>query len=353
MVDQPTTIRPGEALDQTQLAAFLHRELGLTGPLEVRQFPSGFSNLTYLVRMGGRELVLRRPPMGANIKSAHDMAREHRLLVALHPVYPLVPQPVAYCADPEVIGAEFYLMERVEGLILRQRPPQDMELTPVLMRQIAEAAVATLAQLHQTDLQATGLLALGKPEGYVQRQVEGWIGRYRNAQTETVPGLELAAEWLPAQQPAGQAPALIHNDYKYDNLVLDPDQPGRVKAVLDWEMATIGDPLMDLGTTLAYWADPDSPEVLKGFSLTARPGNLSRQEVLERYGQLTDRSLAHFPFYYTFGCLKVAVICQQIYARYQRGLTQDARFAGLIHLVRAFGQLCEQTIHTGRISNWG
>jgi aminoglycoside phosphotransferase (APT) family kinase protein len=353
LLDQPTQTRPGEELDVAQLRAYLLATFpDLSGELTVQQFPAGHSNLTYFLQLGGREFVLRRPPFGANVKSAHDMAREHRILTTLRPVYPKVPQPLAYCPDESVIGAEFYLMERVQGLILRQRPPKELALTPERMRTIALATVDNLAALHQIDVQATQLVQIGKPEGYVQRQVEGWIGRYRRAETEVVPGMDQAAEWLPANLPTEQPPALLHNDYKYDNLVFNPDNLAEVVAVLDWEMATVGDPLMDLGTALGYWAESDSPEVLKTFSLTALPGNLSRQQVLERYAAQTGHQVGQAVFYYVFGCLKIGVICQQIYARYVKGFTKDPRFANMIYLVQAFGHSAAQAIGYGRISDF-
>lgn len=258
MTDQPAPTRPGEELDIVRLQAYLLEHLpGAKGRLEVLQFPSGFSNLTYLLRLGERELVLRRPPFGANIKTAHDMGREYRILSALKPVYPKVPRPLLYCPDDSVIGAPFYLMERLHGVVLRTQPPPD--LTPELMRRICQAALEALVELHSLDYQKAGLGDLGRPEGYVERQVRGWTERYQKARTETVPGMEQAMEWLTAHIPASSSAALIHNDFKYDNLLLNPADLTQVMAVLDWEMATLGDPLMDLGTTLGYWAEPDDP----------------------------------------------------------------------------------------------
>lgn len=351
--DAPAAIRPGEELNTDKLADFLHRHFpDWQGEIRVEQFPSGFSNLTYFVQIGDKELVLRRPPFGANIKSAHDMQREYGILKSLEPIYRKIPKPLIYTDDTSVIGAEFYLMERVKGLILRNRPPKGMGLTAEKMRTVSKAVMENLAELHAIDIYATDLIRLGKPEGYVQRQVEGWIGRYEKAATDPVPTMNQAAEWLRANLPRENSPSLIHNDYKYDNVVLNPENLSEIIAVLDWEMATVGDPLMDLGTTLGYWADADSPEVLKAFVLTAFPGNMSRQEAAECYAQASGKNIDNILFYYVFGCYKIGAIVQQIYARYKKGFTQDARFANLIHLVHACGESATKAIRYGRISNW-
>ncbi len=348
MTDQPTATRPGEALDLSRLQAYLLEHFpDARGRLEVLQFPRGFSNLTYLLRLGELELVLRRPPFGANIKTAHDMGREYRILSALWPVYPRVPRPLLYCADESVLGAPFYVMERLHGVILRTEPPPGM--TPALMRGVCEAALEALVELHSLDYRQAGLADLGKPEGYAERQVRGWTERYQKARTEGIPGMERAMTWLAANLPAESGAALIHNDFKYDNLILDPNNITRVLAVLDWEMATLGDPLMDLGTTLGYWAEEDDPPGLKRFGLTHLPGNLRRAELVEAYAARTGRDVSNMLFYYVFGLFKVGVIMQQIYARFQKGLTQDERFGMLIHLIREVGQKIEKALDTGKI----
>ncbi len=353
LLDQPQTTRPGEELDAGRLKAWLRETLsGLSGPLEIAQFPKGYSNLTYSLRVGERELVLRRPPFGAKIKTAHDMGREFRILSRLIAVYPKVPRPVAYCEDETVLGAPFYIMERVAGIILRTKPPAGLELTPALMQRISESFMDNLAEIHGLDYVAAGLGELGKPEGYVTRQVEGWIKRYQNARTEDIPEMERIAGWLSEHQPAEAGGCLIHNDYKYDNLILDPQDLAQIKAVLDWEMATLGDPLMDLGSTLGYWVDADDPEdwQKQSFGLTTRPGNLNREQLLARYVAKSGRTVGNPVFYYAYALFKIAVIVQQIYARYQQGLTQDARFAGLIHLVRAGSRTACLAIEKQRIT---
>lgn len=354
MIDQARAVRPGEQLDTERLAAFLAQNLpNAAGPLVIEQFPSGFSNLTYLLRLGERQLVLRRPPFGAAIKSGHDMAREYRILRALQPVYPKAPAPLLYSDDLSVIGAPFYVMARVSGVILRNRLPPGLSLTPAQMTALCHALIENLAALHQLDLRAAGLADLGRPEGYVQRQVSGWIKRYENAMTDDVPALTQAAAWLSAHLPPDQGATgatLIHNDYKFDNVVLAPDDLTHIRAVLDWEMATVGDPLMDVGTTLGYWAEPGDPELLRNFGITALPGSLTRQQFVDAYAAASGRDVTHALFYLVFGLYKVAVIVQQIYARYRQGHTQDPRFAGLIHLVRANGEMMSQAIARQRLS---
>ncbi len=350
-LDQPTTIRQGEELDQTALADYLTSHLSaLTGPMQIRQFPSGFSNLTYLVRVGDDEFVLRRPPFGATIRSAHDMGREYRVLSGLRRVYAKVPRSLLYCEDDTVLGAPFYLMERVQGTILRAQPPTDLPLTPALMKQLSFAAIDTLAEIHGLDMNAAGLADLGRPAGYVERQIQGWQRRYEKAQTSAIPRLEEIMQWLTHHQPASGAAALIHNDFKYDNLILDPTDLTRVIAVLDWEMCTVGDPLMDLGTTLGYWIEANDPPALIGmFGLTALPGNANRGELVVRYQERSGRTVADPLFYYVYGLFKIAVIIQQIYYRYQQGSTQDPRFAQLDQVVRDCAYLATLALERDRI----
>ena len=350
-------VRKGEELPNERLLAYLSARLpDFQGPLIVEQFPAGFSNLTYLLRVGDRELVLRRPPIGAKIKTAHDMGREYRILSHLHPVYKKVPRPLLFCDDEEILGAPFYVMERVTGIILRAQPPRDIELSPELMRGLSEAFVENLAEIHEVDYEAAGLGDLGSPQGYVKRQVEGWTKRYYNAQTDNVPSIEQLAGWLVQHLPAdSERASLIHNDYKYDNVVLSPGGLTCVVAVLDWEMATIGDPLMDFGTSLGYWVEATDPEEWQryGFGLTSLPGSYTRRELLDHYSRRTGRSIDNPVFYFAYGLLKIAVIVQQIYFRYQKGLTRDPRFAQLGELVKACGNLAQRAIEYRRIDQLG
>jgi aminoglycoside phosphotransferase (APT) family kinase protein len=349
--DQPKAIRAGEELNAALLEAYLKKEMPeLRGSLLVQQFPSGYSNLTYLLQFGERELVLRRPPFGAKIKTAHDMAREYRILAGLINIYPKVPRPLLYCDDESIVGAPFYVMERVKGVILRAKPPAGINLSPELMRRLSESCIDNLVAIHRSDYVNAGLSDLGKPEGYVERQIRSWMQRYQNARTDDIPEIENVITWLNANMPAESGVALIHNDYKYDNLVLNPNDFSNIIAVLDWEMATIGDPLMDLGTTLAYWIEPDDPPEMQMFGLTALPGNLNRAQLVERYSEARGLEISPFVFYYVYGLFKIAVIGQQIYHRYKQGLTQDKRFAPLIHLVRACGKMAALAIAKNRIT---
>jgi aminoglycoside phosphotransferase (APT) family kinase protein len=349
-IDQPTAVR--EALDTAPLEVYLREHLpAANGPLVVEQFPYGFSNLTYLLRMGDLELVLRRPPFGANIRGGHDMGREYRILSGLSKVYSKAPTPMAYCDEVAVIGAPFYVMQRVKGVILRNRLPQDLELKPELMRGLCLSFIDTMVELHNLDFQAAGLGDLGHPEGYVTRQVNGWTKRYHNARTDDIPEMEQVAEWLAAHLPRNSGATLIHNDYRYDNVVLEPSDLTRIVAILDWEMATLGDPLTDVGTTLAYWAEPNDPVELRQFGLTSLPGNLDRQQLVERYAEQSGRDVSNMLFYYVYGLFKNGVIVQQIYYRYRQGLTQDKRFAQLIRMVRTCGQMAMRAIAKERIHN--
>ncbi len=349
-IDRSQAVRDGEALDVPALEQYLREILPeQEGPVQVEQFPSGFSNLTYLIRVGGRGLVLRRPPFGNRVKSAHDMGREHRVLSALARVWTMAPRPLAYCDDEAVLGVPFYLMERVEGVILRGKAPPGVRLTPDRMKALSTELIDILAALHGIDAVAVGLGDLGRAEGYIGRQVQGWRDRYEKARTDDSPDLAPVAAWLDQHQPQDGPAAIIHNDFKYDNVVLDAQRCERIVAVLDWEMATLGDPWMDLGTSLAYWAEAADLPALRAFGVTALPGNLDRRELVERYGEQTGRAVVQPLFYFVYGLFKIAGIVQQIYARYRRGATQDPRFANLIHLVKAFGRTAERAIERDRI----
>ena len=348
---EPGPPRPGEELDAPRLGPYLSRTLGLTGPLEVRQFPGGHSNLTYLITVGGRELVLRRPPFGSTVKAAHDMTREFRVLSALAPVFPPAPRAVALCEDESVLGARFYLMERVRGMILRRRLPEGVALPPDTVSRLCGSLVETLAALHGLDYAAAGLSTFGNAEGYVPRQVEGWTRRYRDAATDTVEEMDVVAAWLAAHLPRSQGASLIHNDYKHDNIVVDPAAPDRIVAVLDWEMATIGDPLMDLGTTLAYWVEEGDGDELKAvaFGPTRLPGSDTRRRLAERYVERSGRAVHDLDFYYCFGLFKTAVIVQQIYYRFRKGLTRDPRFAPLGAAVKVLARQAERYLGRGEL----
>lgn len=361
-MDRARAVRAGEELDAAALRRWMAEHVpafaeASTGPLVVEQFGGGYSNLTYLLRggpgEGAPELVLRRPPRGAPGGAAHDVEREFRILRGLHPVYGRVPRPLAFCGDAAVPGAPFYVMERVRGVVLRGRPDELAALGDADARGLSEALVDALADIHRVDHAAAGLADLDRGAGYAARQIGGWIRRYHAARTDEHPELERAIAWLGGRVAAGvpdHGPALVHNDFKFDNLVLDPADPSRIRAVLDWEMATVGDPLLDLGTTLGYWLDPDDPEELRRMvppTPSIHPGALRRAEVVARYEERSGRAVPDPTLLYVYGLVKVAGIAQQIYARHRAGLAPDPRFAPLGHVVRALGVAAAAAIDRG------
>jgi aminoglycoside phosphotransferase (APT) family kinase protein len=388
----PETVpaRKGEQLNAIALRDFLEAGLAASGELDIRQFPAGSSNLTYLISIDGSEYVLRRPPFGNTVKTAHDMRREFEVLSKLAAVYAPAPKPLLFCSDESVIGSEFYLMERRYGLIIRGtapgalatkseppasaggRAPADESVSgsatdsmitfrpPAyaggsdksdLRRRVCESFIRNLAELHALDYKAAGLETLGHPEGYARRQVEGWTKRYFDAKTDEHPELESAIAWLNANIPAESGASLVHNDYKFDNVMLDPEDLTKITAVLDWEMVTIGDPLMDLGTTLGYWMSRDAGEEMLSMPFNPRVlmENVTRRELAEMYADASGRDISNILYYYIFGTFKIAVIAQQIYARYVKGLTQDRRFEHFGKFVAALGRIATDSVRTGKI----
>lgn len=350
-IDTPASVRSGEELNLDILNEYLKNQIAdFQDITALRQFAGGYSNLTYLLQTSTKEYVLRRPPFGAKIASAHDMGREFRVLSLLKGIYNKIPQPTIYCENEQILGVPFYLMERVQGVILRAKDAQNEALRPTLMQELSTNLIDNLVDLHALPLAETGLGALGKPEGYVSRQVEGWIKRYRNAQTDELPHMNAAATWMQSHLPRPQAAAFIHNDYKYDNVVLNPHNWSEIIAVLDWEMATVGDPLMDLGGSLAYWAEAQDAPFAKLFNITWVEGNLTREQVVQRYAQKSGRDLSHMVFYYVFGLYKNAVIAQQIYARWKAGFSKDPRFGALIEGVKHYAETATRAIELNRVS---
>ncbi|MFO0550719.1 MAG: phosphotransferase family protein [Polyangiaceae bacterium] len=354
-LDTARPIREGETLDLAALEAYLATAApgAIEPPLEVLQFPSGHSNLTYLVKSAApgatRELVLRRPPFGNKVKSAHDMGREHSLLAKLHPHFSRAPRPVVLCEDTAMLGAPFYLMERIQGVVLRKKPPVGVTLDDPTLSRLGELFVDTLVELHSLDLESTSLLSIGKPDGYVERQVTGWAKRYQDAKTDEVPDIERVATWLRDHLPASGRPSMIHNDYKYDNIVLGPELD-KIVGVLDWEMSTVGDPMMDLGTVLSYWVEAGDPDPIKAFAFgpTHLPGSPKRSDILHRYALARPGAVPDdMRFYYAFALFKNAVVVQQIYARYQRGFTTDSRFQALGFAVGILGAAAIDAIDNG------
>jgi len=325
-------VRAEDAFEVDAVTAWLREhDLGVTGRPQVRQYSGGASNLTYLLRFPERDLVLRRPPAGQKARTAHDMHREFTIQSQLRPVFPYVPEMLAFCDDPDVIGSDFYVMQRLEGAILRAKEPPGlgMGLTEDQVRALSLRIVDTMVELHQVDVDAAGLGDLGRGAGYVARQVAGWSERYRQARTWNVPSFEQVMTWLDVHQPDDVATCVIHNDFRLDNVVLRGDDGGpRVAGVLDWEMATLGDPLMDLGGSLAYWVQADDPRLSRVLQRqpTDVPGMPTRQEVVQHYCSRMGLSAEGWVFYEVFGLFRLAVIAQQIYYRYQKGQTHNRAF---------------------------
>ena len=351
-IDAPSSVRQGEELDKPKLSDYIRSQVADFGNItEIKQFPGGYSNLTYFLKTDrNNEYVLRRPPFGAkHIKGGHDMGREFRVLSLLKAAgYAKIPDPLLFCEDESILDCPFYVMERVQGLILRAQTAPKMNIAEGTMRQMSEALVDNMVALHGIDIYATGLSNLGKPEGYIQRQVEGWQKRYVQSQTDEIPDMAQVYEWLAAKMPPDGPPTLIHNDYKYDNIILNANNLGEIVAVLDWEMCTVGDPLMDVGTSLSYWAEANDGTFEKTFNFTWLPGNLSRQEFAQRYAEKSGRNVSNLLYFYVFGLFKNAVVIQQIYARWKNGFSKDERFAGLLFGVKALSLRAQQAIATGQ-----
>jgi aminoglycoside phosphotransferase (APT) family kinase protein len=340
-------MRSGEELDSAAVDRWLRSiEPDLEGLPEVTQYSGGASNWTYRLHYKNRDLVLRRPPAGTKAKSAHDMAREHTIQKALKPVYPVVPAMVGLCQDPGVLGTDFYVMEHIEGAILRSRLPKGMELSAGETARLCSSVLDKLIELHRVDYRAIGLDALSRGPGYPRRQVEGWSERYEKARTWNVPSYSYVRAWLKERTPDDAGACVIHNDWRFDNVVLDPADPTRVIGVLDWEMATIGDPLMDLGSALAYWVQADDNVLMR---MTRRqptnlPGMLTREEVVEYYLSKTGLRPASWAFYEVFGLFRLAVIAQQIYYRYFHKQTRNPAFKNFWILVNYFDWRCRSII---------
>ena len=344
LIKDSIALRAGEELDLSALDQYLRfhlprSEYDSTASLELKQFPGGHSNLTYLIRYGETEFVLRRPPLGPVAPTAHDMPREYNLLSVIHPHFPLAPQPLLLCEDLAVIGAPFYLMERRQGLIVRQSLPDPFNEDLNARRRLSETVVDTLAALHAVDIYATNIVSIGKPEGLVRRQVRGWAERWQRSKTGALNEMEKVIQWLELHLPpesGSDVATIVHNDFKLDNLMLAVDDPSRVIAVLDWEMTTVGDPLIDLGLVLTYWTMRGPQQGEQNRSLTAvtnGPGWFTREEIIERYKTKTGHDVSRIVFYEVFARFKVAVVIQQIYFRYVKGQTQDERFRNLDGLV--------------------
>ena len=342
MAEDTRDVRQSDELDGAALSRYLREQLprverfarrfttSAWPEMVLRQFPGGYSNLTYLLQFGNVGLVLRRPPAGPVPSHAHDMAREYRWLAALNPLFPLAPEPFLLCEDLDIIGSVFYVMERREGLVVRADEPEALRTQPALRQRIGEALVDTLAQLHRVNVAVPPLSVLGKPRGFVMRQINGWGERWAQAKTEEVPDVDTLVAWLRTHVPEEVAPAVVHGDFKLDNVVLDRQDITRVVGVLDWEMCALGDPLVDLGMLLVYWVHAAASGARDSWAtVTGRAGWLGRDAILERYGAASGRNLENIGFYEQFALFKLAVILQQLYLRHVRGQTDDARLAHL------------------------
>ena len=333
-------VRAGEELDASSLSSYLREKLpGFKTSLEIEQFPGGHSNLTYLLRVPGSEFVLRRAPLGPVAPKAHDMAREYAVLAAVAPHFPEAPRVYHLCEDPSIVGAPFFLMERRRGVILRNSVPPAIAAQPDYAAKLSEAFIACQARLHSIDIQAAGLISLGKPSGFVERQVRGWADRWRRAQTDEIPLMDNVIDWLERRLPRPSPAALVHNDFKLDNVMFS-ETGSRIEAVLDWEMTAVGDPLVDVGLTLCYWSWANAPDFRAAGvpAITGQPGWHSRERFIERYADATGRDMTDIGYYEVLGAFKLAVIVQQIYYRYWKGQTQDPRFRDLGE--RAKGLIC-------------
>ncbi|MFI5007196.1 MAG: phosphotransferase family protein [Solirubrobacterales bacterium] len=333
--DDTIDVRADERFDEAILARYLIEKLeGAEGPLTVRQFGGGAANLTYLLRYGDREYVLRRPPLGPVAPSAHDMAREHRVLSVLHRAFPPAPRAFLFCEDPGVIGAPFFVMERRRGIVVRRKVPAAFAAAEDAPRRMSLALVDALAALHAVDYAALGLETLGKPAGFLERQIEGWLGRWERARLEEVADMTWVHDWLRERRPHDGSAALVHNDYKLDNVMLASDDPGRLVAIFDWDMCTLGDPLSDLGSLLCYWSEASDPPDFRGMSMMpAVAGFPTRAELVERYAARSGTDVRDIAFYHVLGLYRLAVIAAQIYVRFHRGQTRDQRFAAFGPLV--------------------
>jgi|HubBroStandDraft_5_1064220.scaffolds.fasta_scaffold34596_2 aminoglycoside phosphotransferase (APT) family kinase protein len=345
-IDLPGEVKPDQSLDVTRLSNYLRRVLpALSGEFELLQFPSGHSNLTYLLRIGGRELVLKREPSGSKAKSAHDMGREFLMLSKLHGKYPFAPEAIHYCEDTSVTGGKFCVMERISGVIIRRDYPTDTDDKAIQSQY--RTLVQGLAALHSLNVADVGLDQFGRPESYRTRQIEGWIKRLTDAATPDMPDFGEITSWLARNSPERpQDVAVIHNDFKMDNLVWSGADITTLIGVLDWEMATVGDPLMDLACSLSFWVQESDPPEFR--SLRAMPsvghGVISRAEAVDLYSRLTNRVVRSASFYLCYGLFRRAVIEQQKYARFLRGQTSDSRFSGLNKAIEVIKDMCLDTI---------
>ena len=337
-IDVGGTVRAGEELDAVAVENWLKAQgVDLQGQVEVTQYSGGASNWTYRLKYDNADLILRRPPKGTKAKSAHDMAREYHVQKNLTPFYPVLPEMVALCQDESVLGCDFYVMKRVEGIIPRANLPRELDFKEAQVRELCINVIDKLIELHQVPYQGTGLENLGKGDGYCRRQVEGWDARFEKAKTINVPSFKYVRKWLKDNIPADSKTCVIHNDWRFDNIILDPNHPTQIIGVLDWEMATLGDPLMDLGSALAYWVEESDSALFKARRRqpTNLKGMFTRKEVVDYYLEKTGLDVENWTFYEVFGIFRLAVIAQQIYYRYHHKQTNNPAFKDFWILIHA------------------
>lgn len=347
IIDQARNVRPGEELDAAAVTEWLRANgVDLVGQPEVTQFSGGASNWTYRLKYDNRDLILRRPPKGTKAKSAHDMVREYTVQRALKPAYPAVPAMVGLCTDKSIIGDDFYVMDRVEGIIPRRSLPRGLRLSEADVHRLCLNVLDKLIELHRVDYAAAGLAQLGKGNGYARRQVEGWTARFQKARTWNVSNFRYVTDWLHERIPGDVKTCVIHNDWRFDNVVLAPDDPTKVIGVLDWEMATLGDPLMELGSMLAYWVQADDDFLMRSTQRqpTTLKGMLTRREVVDYYLGQTSLKADDWVFYEVFGLFRLAVIAQQIYYRYYHKQTRNPAFRHYWAMVNYCAWRCRRLI---------
>lgn len=357
ILDRADPVRVGEEIDAQKVLTFLRKFLpDLPALKAIRQFKGGASNLTYELDFGQQSFILRRPPFGKKAKGAHNMHREYQIMEKLRPHYPYVPKMIAHCADESLMGSEFYVMEKLNGMIPRAQLPQPGQFNQKEIRQLCLAALDKIIELHEVDYQAAGFSDLYKGPGYVERQLKGWSHRFQQARTPNVPRFRYVMDWLQSEMPPDQPPCLIHNDFRFDNLVYDPNNREKIIGVLDWEMATVGDPLMDLGGSLAYWIEAKDPYCwrLLRRQPTHLPGMLSRDEVMDYYLDQRNLKLENRKFYYIFGLFRLAAIIQQIYYRYYHKQTNNSQFKVFGVAVNMLETFCRKLIQseTDRLSQY-
>ena len=349
MPDDTIAVRPDEALEVGPIHEFIAGRLpGSNAALNIRQFGGGAANLTYLLDYSSHKYVLRRPPLGPIAPGSHDMSREYRVLSVLNQAFPAAPSAFLFSDNLDIVGAPFFIMERRQGIVVRREIPDAFLAFPNATGRMSAALVDALADLHAVDYKAIGLAELGRPDGFIQRQVDGWARRWAQAKSADLGAMDTVQAWLQANIPPNRAAALVHNDFKLDNVMLDPADPGRILAIFDWDMCTLGDPLVDLGALLTYWTSPDDPEFMQAIAATFMPagaaGFMTRAELVECYHLRSGRSVDHIRFYHVLGLYRVAVIIAQIYIRFVRGQTQDKRFAKYGRIIPLMAQSAAELI---------